>query len=641
MSDAAASGIDVVNVTVLAGDPTSHDLPGDWDREARFSSAGAAARERRKEDARACELIGARPVWLPFRDNQYADDGRDRAWESLAPLLVDDAELILVPGFPLLHPDHAWLAGLVWEHRTDLPPIGFYVEQPYAEAVWHRHGRRPDRGDRSEAAPRELVWQRGRPTPRGWWRKQRALAAYSSQLRAMTRPGARVLARVARQELQLGGECLGFPAGFGREAIAARSARRGDSAARASATSSPVMPANGVRASKAPAVKPAAVILGGLANAVSVARALASDGVPVYALGASSWDALSHSRAPKEYVRPEGADLQAWWLGWLEREAPRLPDAVLLPCGDDGVELIALHRAELLDLGYHPFEAQDDVALTMLDKAKTYELANRVGVPAPRSVDLSATEDRLQAVADLGFPCALKPLHSHVFARHLGGGKVLRVSGLDELESALRETDSRGIDMLATEVIPGPPDLLYSYYSYIDENGTPLFHATKRKLRQYPVDFGAASYNVTVWDKQVAELGLHLFVASGLRGLAEVEFKRDPRDGALKLIECNHRFTGSNEMIRIAGIDLARLTYARALGLPDPPLERCRDGIYLWGPILDTRAFRTLRRQGDLTTVEWVRSLLHRQHFPVFRVRDPKPTATDVIRRAKIVLARR
>jgi predicted ATP-grasp superfamily ATP-dependent carboligase len=172
----------------------------------------------------------------------------------------------------------------------------------------------------------------------------------------------------------------------------------------------------------------------------------------------------------------------------------------------------------------------------------------------------------------------------------------------------------------------------------MDENGVPLFHATKRKLRQFPVGFGGASYGVTQWDAEVAEVGSRFFRRSGVRGLAEAEFKRDPRDGVVKLIECNHRFTGSNELVRVAGIDLALLAYNRAIGRPDPPLGSYRDGVYLWGPILDTRAFRALRRQGELTTVDWVRSLLHRQHFPVFRFHDPKPTVMDVSRRAKLVL---
>ena len=52
------------------------------------------------------------------------------------------------------------------------------------------------------------------------------------------------------------------------------------------------------------------------------------------------------------------------------------------------------------------------------------------------------------------------------------------------------------------------------------------------------------------------DLGLALFGHAGLRGVANVEFKRDPRDGRLKLIECNARFTAANGLLTASGIDL-------------------------------------------------------------------------------------
>jgi predicted ATP-grasp superfamily ATP-dependent carboligase len=91
--------------------------------------------------------------------------------------------------------------------------------------------------------------------------------------------------------------------------------------------------------------------------------------------------------------------------------------------------------------------------------------------------------------------------------------------------------------------------------------------------------------------------------------------------------------------VRRAGIDLAVLTYNRAIGNPDPPLDTYRDSVYLWGPILDVHAFLELRARGELTTRAWARSLLHRQHLQVFRATDPKPTLFDVTRRARLLVA--
>lgn len=209
LAEAAAAGLDIVNVTVFAGDPTSTELPGSWDRHSRFASAGAAARVRRREDERACRAIGIQPHWLAFRDEQYGDK-RTGVWEAIAPLLID-AAMILIPGFPLRHPDHMWVHRAVQENRATLPPIGFYVEQPYAEALWFKDGILPERSSYDSVGMKDINWQRVRPTARSWLGKQRAFRAYHSQLRAMTRPGVRVLLRIALYELWRRGECLAVP----------------------------------------------------------------------------------------------------------------------------------------------------------------------------------------------------------------------------------------------------------------------------------------------------------------------------------------------------------------------------------------------------------------------------------------------
>jgi hypothetical protein len=210
LAAAAASGIDVGNVTVFAGVPDSNELPSWWDRQAGFRSHGEAARRRRLEDEAGCRAIGVEPRWLAFRYGKYPED-RSRIWNQLEPLLAD-ADAVLVPGFPLQHPDHVWVTNLIWDKRAGLPQIGFYVEQPYAEAVLFQRGRLPEHGGGAAELLREpIVWSRSRPRLAHWWRKQKGFAAYSSQLKAMARPGARVQIRVGVYDIRRRGEWLGVP----------------------------------------------------------------------------------------------------------------------------------------------------------------------------------------------------------------------------------------------------------------------------------------------------------------------------------------------------------------------------------------------------------------------------------------------
>lgn len=371
-----------------------------------------------------------------------------------------------------------------------------------------------------------------------------------------------------------------------------------------------------------------AVSLGGGVVSLAVARSLGKAGIPVYVLDDGAWDRVHRSRYCFSFTHvPGGNGVVERWLEWLERA--RL-GAVVLPCADDALELIARHRKQLLDLGYLPIEAADDVALAMLDKERTYELARALGVPTPTTYTVRRPTDIDAAIDVVGLPCVLKPLHSHLSARHFSlRKKAWRVHDRVEFEATLRQLLARDLDMLATEEIPGADDQFSSYYGYLDADGDSLLHFTKRKLRQDPPSFGLGSYHVTRWDSETAALGLRFFRGIGLRGLACVEFKRDARDGALKLIECNHRFTAATELATRAGADLPLFVYSRLVGLPLPRVAPFREGVHLWFTLSDTRAFLAYRRDGDLTLAQWTRSLLRRQHFPVFRIDDPLPSLVD------------
>ena len=366
-----------------------------------------------------------------------------------------------------------------------------------------------------------------------------------------------------------------------------------------------------------------AVVLGGNANAVSVTRSLGRRGVEVTVLG-NGHSHVRHSRFCGRYVDVgRGPDIGERWLRHL-LDRPR--DAVLLPCDDEGLAMLARERTALVRAGYRAFEADDHVVTDMLDKARTYELAAAAGIPAPRFVRLtdSAAVDR--AIDEIGFPCALKPISSHAFARVYRDRKAFLVTSAEELRRRVADTDRHGLAMIAIEIIPGGDDQLCSYYAYIDERGRPLVGLTKRKIRQYPTLFGLGSFEVTDDAPDVAAAGASFFAAVGVRGLANVEFKRDVRDGTLRLIECNHRFTASNELVRVAGIDLAWLAYARVANIPLPPLDRYRSGVTLWNPLRDLRGIASASRAGSTRPADWLPGLFRRHVLPVFRWDDPAPS---------------
>ena len=368
--------------------------------------------------------------------------------------------------------------------------------------------------------------------------------------------------------------------------------------------------------------KPPAVLLGGDETAVPVARSLGRAGVPVHALGKRS-DPVRRSRyCPVFADLGAGEGVQERWLDWLLSSAQA--GSVILPCSDEGLELVARHRAALAARNLVPIEADDAKLLDMLDKERTHELAIEHGIPVPRTMTVHDRDQLARAVEEIGFPCALKPLQAHKFRRHFTL-KGFVAEERSDLEEFFRMSEAAGVEMLVTEMVRGP-DEYHSSYTYLDEQGEPLFTFTKQKLRQYPITFGAGVYHIMDWNQEVSDLGMRFCRSVGLRGLLNVEFKRDPRDGRLMLIECNHRFTASSALHLAAGLDVPLFTYNRLIGAPLPRLGRpYKEGIALWYPLPDFRSFRDYRRAGELTTLGYLRTLLRPQHFSIASATDPAP----------------
>ncbi|RQU42988.1 PIG-L family deacetylase [Burkholderia cenocepacia] len=122
-------------VTVFAGIPPPGTPAPPWDRRAGFRHADEAMHARRDEDRRALALVGARPVWLDFLDDQYGIPTTPTAIATRVAEAIDAH-----PGFGVLapaglfHRDHLQVQeAMLWLLRDDDPSHvwRFYEDVPY------------------------------------------------------------------------------------------------------------------------------------------------------------------------------------------------------------------------------------------------------------------------------------------------------------------------------------------------------------------------------------------------------------------------------------------------------------------------------------------------------------------------------
>ena len=370
--------------------------------------------------------------------------------------------------------------------------------------------------------------------------------------------------------------------------------------------------------------RPAAVIIGGRCGGISVARSLWRQGIKVYALNYSD-QCLRYSRCCEFIHLQDDADgSHAWTRFLLSEQSDYLRGAVLLTCDDYAVEMI-VRNFDKLSEKFVVEAGGAELRRSLLDKLWTYKKAQEVGISVPNYWPAESLCDLQALEGTARFPLILKPIISHKFQRRYNK-KHIRIENMDELHKEYGSVRRNNLDVFLVEFIPGEDDKLCSYYTYIDESGRPLVHFTKRVIRRYPPNMGGACYHITDWVPEAKELGLKFFNHVQLRGLGNVEFKLDERDGKLKLIECNARFTAADCLVAASGVDFATISYNQLTREKSQIPTTFRTQLRLWEPAPDILSFLELRKLGRITFWDWLRSIRRPFILPYLRWYDPWPT---------------
>ena len=144
-------------------------------------------------------------------------------------------------------------------------------------------------------------------------------------------------------------------------------------------------------------------------------------------------------------------------------------------------------------------------------------------------------------------------------------------NGPDELVSAYASVEHYQPHAVVQEVIEGPDDAKYCYVAAYGRDGRRMGYCVVRELRTWPPLFGSASVVESVQDAEIEVLCDGFLRAIGYIGLVEMELKRDTRDGRLKLIELNPRFTVTGDCAKYLGVEVGWLHYSDLVGQRHEP----------------------------------------------------------------------
>ena len=284
-----------------------------------------------------------------------------------------------------------------------------------------------------------------------------------------------------------------------------------------------------------------ALVIGGDYQGLGIVRSLGRRGIPVWVLDDKRSIAAVSRYTRRTLAWPTDERRQRDYLLALGKRH-HLDGWVVYPTRDETVGMLAREHAALAEryrLATPPWE----ITRWAYDKRLTHELAAEAGVDAPWT-RYPTSRDEVAAL-DCAFPVIIKPAIKEHFYQHTHA-KAWRVDDRAALLArydeacALLAPDERD-EIMVQELIPGGGEAQFSFAA-LCHDGAVLASLAARRWRQHPMDFGHSStYVETVEQLEVEAAGTALLRAMRYSGLAEVEFKRDPRNGRYKVLDVNAR----------------------------------------------------------------------------------------------------
>lgn len=251
-------------------------------------------------------------------------------------------------------------------------------------------------------------------------------------------------------------------------------------------------------------------------------------------------------------------------------------------------------------------------------------LCRELDIPTPDTIHPESDAEVREFARTASFPVVLKGSESKIAGR---GARLVIAQSADEL---LREWDdmdeAERANLMLQEYIPGGPETVWMFNGYFDRDSECRVAFTGRKLRQAPAYTGMTCLGVCLPNPEVEETTKRFMKAIGYRGVLDIGYRYDARDGKYKLLDVNPRVGATFRLFVDAnGLDVVRALYLDLTGQDVPPstgLQRGRKWVVEpWDP----RSCLVYRRDGKLSLRQWLGSYRGVREGAWFARDDPRP----------------
>jgi D-aspartate ligase len=300
-------------------------------------------------------------------------------------------------------------------------------------------------------------------------------------------------------------------------------------------------------------------------------RSLGRLGVPVYGvhedpLAPAARSRYLHGRWIRRVGRSGTDDAEQVHAGLLTLAQRIGRPAVLVPTDDAGAIFLAEHGNELRRHFLFP-DPPSDLPRQLAGKYTLYQLCNELGVPCVTAVLPRSLSEAWEFADQVGFPVMAKlatPWRSSS-AQGLRSTSVMHTrEQLTRCWQACAAPEGTGLmdglGLMLQEYIPAGQD--YFFHGYCTATSTdgqsrcrPAFVGIKE--RSYPANAGLTSLGRWVDNPRLHREATELVTRLRFRGIVDLDYRLDARDGQYKLLDFNPRLGAQFRLFSdTAGIDV-------------------------------------------------------------------------------------
>lgn len=365
-------------------------------------------------------------------------------------------------------------------------------------------------------------------------------------------------------------------------------------------------------------------IFGSSINTLSFVRSLGRKGIPCVVLDSSPM--IGAQSKFTDFASISLSDLSSdLGIKCIIDAAQKCPvKPVIFATSDEHNEFLARHGHKLRRFCNFLVPKPETID-AVLNKREQYTTAERIGIPLPLSLYPESVEDLASYKDRLSFPCIIKPCKAHVGRQLLGGKKVKVAEGYDDLIEGWTRLGDRSSEFMVQEIIPGGDSDLFGYLAFWSNESNEIAWITKQKLRQNPPIYGDGALQKSVECEEARELSVRLLTELGYQGFVGVEFKKDPRDGKLKLMEINPRTVSGNQLAVSSNIDFPYISYCFLTDSSYQFSGYFKPNVQFINEDWNFRAYLILRKKGEMSLFRYFYELFKSESRAIWALDDLKP----------------